>query len=65
LNLIFEFFFDNFLDFTDKTFIKPKEFNVKNFFPGSFSYHIHSDCGPRVLETSYFYYLEDYFEKLI
>jgi hypothetical protein len=62
---LFEFIFDNFLDFTDKTFIKPKEFNVKNFFPGSFSYHIHSDCGPRVLETSYFYYLEDYFEKLI
>jgi len=52
-----------FNEFTNKTFVKPNEFLFENFFPGAYTYHIHGDAGPQVLNTSYFFYLETFFKK--
>ena len=47
--------------------IDKKDFSIKNFFPGAFTYHLHlSSCGScKINQHSYCYHIEKYFRSII
>lgn len=57
----------NFEDFTKKNLINETEFQLKDFFPGAFNYHIHlKNARANIISTnSYFVYFENYFKSYL
>ena len=56
----------SFNDLTAKTFMNESDFNIKDFFPGAFAYHIHlKNAETQISSTSYFVYIENYFKSVI
>lgn len=53
-----------FIELSKREFVNETEFQIEDFFPGAFNYHIHlKQNGPDILENSYFVHLEKYFMK--
>lgn len=53
-------------EFINKTILHSKNFQLNEFFPGAFTYHLHLSRGfSKYTRDSYFSYFENYFPKFL